>query len=855
MSLAPGVRLGHYEIVGLLGAGGMGEVYRARDPRLARDVALKVLPDWCAGDADRLRRFEQEARATGALNHPNIVAVYDVGSEQGTHFVVCELLEGQTLRSRLAGGAMPPRKAVELGIQLGRGLAAAHTRGVVHRDLKPENLFITRDGHLKILDFGLAKLLPSDQGGPGTTDVATMGKGTQPGVVLGTVGYMSPEQVAGAAVDHRSDIFSFGAILHEMLAGERAFSGANAVEVMSAILKQEPTDLTTVKPATPPPLLRIVRHCLEKRPEDRFQSAGDVAFALEELSTPAVSGSAPARVAVARRPAWLRPAVLGGSLVGLAAVGFLAGRLTSARPTTTFQQLTFRRGTVTRARFGPDGHTVYYSASWEGKPQEVFSVQPGAPESRPLGMTSTSLAAAASGELAVILLKGFSGSGTLARAPLGSGTPREVIEDAWEADWTGDTSQLAVVHDVGDIERLEFPVGTVLCETTAWMASPRISPNGDLVAFIDHPVAFDSLGAITVVDRQGVKRALSAGWNEAVGLAWSPSGREVYFTAASTGNAQGLYAVDLSGRQRALGRVAGRLELHDVSREGRILATHPLRRFELLGLPPGATREQVFSWFDHTIAADVSSDGSLLLFGESGDGGGERYSVYLRKTDGSLPVRLGDGQATSLSPDGRWAASIVPSDPPKLLLLPTGAGETRTIPLGRIARPHWAWFFPDGQRLLVEGNEKGRDRRLWVQQLSAGEPRPITPEGTSAPRPNVIFPDGSLVVARCSAGPGYCLYPVAGGPERPIAGLAAREQPLRWGGDGRVLFVWERGGLPARIVRLDTVTGRRESWREVGPADLAGVRLREILITPDGASYFYHYERNLSDLFLVQGLS
>ena len=283
MTLASGSKLGPYEIVAPLGAGGMGEVYRAKDARLGREVAVKVLPASFSNDPDRLRRSEQEARAAGVLNHPNITAVHDIGTVDGAPYVVTELLEGETLRSRLAGGPLAPRRAIEYALQIAHGLAAAHEKGIVHRDLKPENLFVTKDGRVKILDFGLAKLTQPEKAGP-QTSLPTETAGTEPGVVLGTLGYMSPEQVRGRTADARSDIFSFGAILYEMLSGRRAFHGDSAAETMSAILREEPPDLSVTNQSVSPGLERIVRHCIEKNPEQRFHSAHDVAFALEALS-------------------------------------------------------------------------------------------------------------------------------------------------------------------------------------------------------------------------------------------------------------------------------------------------------------------------------------------------------------------------------------------------------------------------------------------------------------------------------------------------------------------------------------------------------------------------------------------
>ncbi len=318
-----GQQIDSYQIVSLLGAGGMGVVYRARDTRLGRDVAIKVLPSVFATDADRLRRFEQEARAAGQLNHPNILAIYDVGTHQGSPYIVCERLDGETLRDRLKGTVLPQRKAIEVAMQVARGLAAAHEKGIVHRDLKPENLFLTQDGRLKILDFGLAKLTRTQ--GDGSRTVSTESRaGTFPGVVLGTVGYMAPEQVQGEAVDHRADLFNFGAILYEMLSGQRAFQGKSDVETMHAIVKEEPPDLATLNPPIPSALQRIIRHCLEKSPQERYQSASDIAFDLEMLADPASTSPAPQaeRAKKRERFAWIAAAVLSLAVMVLAIAYF-----------------------------------------------------------------------------------------------------------------------------------------------------------------------------------------------------------------------------------------------------------------------------------------------------------------------------------------------------------------------------------------------------------------------------------------------------------------------------------------------------------------------------------------------------
>ncbi|HEU4391246.1 MAG TPA: serine/threonine-protein kinase, partial [Blastocatellia bacterium] len=290
MTLVTGTRLGRYEIRSQLGAGGMGEVYRARDTQLGRDVAIKVLPPTFSVDQDRLRRFEQEACAAGALNHPNILIVHDISTHNGVMYVVSELLEGETLRKRIGGTPLAQRRAIDYALQIANGLAAAHEKGIIHRDLKPDNIFVTNDGRVKILDFGLAKLTQGD-GNQQQTEIPTRRVDTDPGVVMGTVGYISPEQLKGRPVDQRSDIFSVGAILYEMLTGRRAFQGESAAETMSAILREDPPELSDTNKTASPALERLVNHCLEKNPEARFHSARDLAFALEAIAGPTSSSN------------------------------------------------------------------------------------------------------------------------------------------------------------------------------------------------------------------------------------------------------------------------------------------------------------------------------------------------------------------------------------------------------------------------------------------------------------------------------------------------------------------------------------------------------------------------------------
>ncbi|MEP6995629.1 MAG: protein kinase [Acidobacteriota bacterium] len=839
MPLHPGTRLGPYEILSLLGAGGMGEVYRARDERLKRDVAVKVLPASYASDPERLRRFEQEAQAVGALNHPNILAIHDVGSVDGAPYLVSELLEGETLRSRLTGGALPQRKAIDYSVQIAHGLAAAHEKGIVHRDLKPENLFVTKDGRVKILDFGLAKLTQPESGTGQQTNLPTEAAGTEPGVVLGTLGYMSPEQVRGKQADARSDIFSFGAILYEMLSGKRAFHGESAADTMSAILTKEPSDLSETNRGIAPGLERIIRHCLEKSPEERFQSAHDLAFDLQAPSGDsagpgAAAGSAPARVD-ARRPR--RPPK-------------------AAVEPPQFTRLSFRRGLVQSARFAPDGETIVYGAAWDGAPFEILTTRPEGRESRSLGLGSADvLAISRTGDLAISqnrrFTRGWENSGTLSQVPLSGGAPRELLEKVQEADWAPDGRSLLVVREIGGQSRIEFPIGKVLYETLGWISLARLSPKGDRIAFIDHPQRGDNVGSLCVVDLAGGKTTLAS--RGATGVAWSPDGTEVWASRGST-----LFAVSRPEALRILARQPGGSWLLDVSRAGKALLAHINISREMVGLAPGEARERHLSWFDWSFPADLTPDGRMVMFDERRTGKAspdEGYPIYLRKTDGSPAVLLGDGSSVALSPDGRWALTIFrPFGETQLMLLPTGAGPSRQLPLDGIRYSREGAWLPDGKRVLVAGAEEGRGSRLYVRDIEGGPARPVTPEGIRINfNGNVVSPDGKLVTAVDSEDRAM-LFPVDGGEPRAIPGIEAGELPIQWS-TNTSLFVSRPGDVPAGIFRIDLTAGSRELVRQLDPLDPAGVfSIDPIRMTPDGKSYVYSYRRLLSDLYLVEGL-
>jgi eukaryotic-like serine/threonine-protein kinase len=848
MALNPGTKLGPYEVVAPAGAGGMGEVYRARDARLNRDVAVKVLPTEFSRDPDRLHRFQQEAQAVAALNHPNIMAIHDFGEHERSPYIVAELLEGETLRERLRGGALPTRKATDYAEQIARGLAAAHEKGIVHRDLKPENIFITRDGRVKILDFGLAKL--ARQEGVPATDAATLVSQTEPGVVMGTVGYMSPEQVRGQTADHRSDLFSFGAILYEMLSGRRAFRGETSVETMSAILKEDPPELTETNRSVPPALERIVRHCLEKNPEERFQSARDVAFNLQSLSgsTSQVAAIAPARQPAARMS---RIAGIAGlSLAALAAV-FWAGW--SLRPTSSpsFKPLTFRRGTVTAARFAPDGQNVIYSAAWEGNPHpELFSTRIDGVASRPLEIGDADLLGISpQGEMALLQhwrrTFGWQRSGMLARLPLSGGASKEMLDGVEDADWARDGSRLAVIRS-GAQYQLEFPLGHVLATVSSgWLNYPRISPDQQHIAFFEHPPG-DDRGDVCLVDLDGHKRVLSRGWSSLAGLAWTPSGSELWFAGSNTGSSRSLYAVSLSGRVRPVLRVPGTLVLHDIAPDGRVLLAQEEARRLIVGVTPGSPQERDLSWLDWSNGRDLTPDGRWLLLDEQGEGGGPKYSIYLRKTDGSPAVRLGDNDAFSISDDGKWVLATTNVEGGSMLLLPTGAGESRTIKTGNLRSP-LGRFLPDGKRILVFDDVF----RLYVQSLDGDTRRPVTPPGVASF--GYFTADGKYVLGR-DAGGNMALYAIEGGQPIPLPKWTAGDFPINHTTDNHSFWVIN-GDIPVNVYRFDVLKGTRQFVRKLQPPDATGIeRISDVMMTPDGKYYTYGGPRRLSNLFVVTGL-
>ena len=548
--------------MGRLGAGGMGEVYRARDTRLRRDVAVKVIRSSLA-TPEYIRRLDLEARTAGSLNHPNILAVFDVGTEGEVPYVVSELLEGESLRQRMDRGPIPYRKALEYGIQVASALAAAHEKGIRHRDVKPANVFITTDGRIKLLDFGLAKMEAAHTGDP---DDSTASPASRPGVARGTVGYMSPEQVLGESLDHRADIFALGIVLYEMLTAKRAFQRASPVESMSAALNEEPVDPVVANPALPPPAAVAVRRCLEKNKEARFQSARDLAFHLTHLVQATMGAQAPA---LGRRLGTRNLLLAGLALAAVAGTTWVARGSLAARSEPVYQQLTFDRGRIGGARFARAEAAIVYSQALGVAVPEVRLVMSGSPESRPLGHREADVLATRPGELALSIHRRYIGgerfSGTLATVPLNGGTPKELMLDVEDGDWDPSGTDFAVARSTGfgSDSWLEYPAGTRLYKASGSIHSVRVSPDGQRVAFVEDPAGLGTGGFVRVAHRDGTSKVLTRKWVSARGLAWSPRGDEVWFTAAEARANRALRAVDLKGKERLVAESPGSLTLWD----------------------------------------------------------------------------------------------------------------------------------------------------------------------------------------------------------------------------------------------------------------------------------------------------
>ncbi len=728
MDVSAGTRLGPYEILSPLGAGGMGEVWRARDPRIGREVAVKLLPESVISSPDRLRRFEQEARAAGSLNHPNLVTIHELGVHDGVPYIAMELLEGETLRDRLEanGARLPIRKAVELSIQIAGGLAAAHEKGIIHRDLKPENIFITRDGRVKILDFGLAKLQVSKEAassGSGTAAL-TAARGTAPGTVMGTAGYMSPEQVRGQEVDHRTDIFAFGSILYEMLSGHRAFEGSSAVETMSAILKEDPPELAAGETRVSPSVERVVRRCLEKNPSERFDSAHDVAFALDAVTT--ASSSNAAQAIVAAPPRYLRNAMFGAIALLLAAAGFVAARLINPAPAPveiSFTQLTFQ-GLSDQPAIAPDGKSFAYVSRTAGE-DDIYiqriggtnaidltknsGVDNGEPAFSPDGQQ---IAFRSERDAGGIFVMGATGESVRRISDFG-------FNPAWSPDGKSIVCASEKINDpnsrftLARLSVLDLATGQARQITTgADAVQPSWSPHGQRIAFWS---VIKGRRVISTVPAEGgdPTAVIDDGmmnWNPV----WSPDGRYLYFLSDRGGS--------MNVRRVAIDEKTGRLR----GRPQGVTASP--RWVGSLSMAQDGTMAVVTRSADRTIRAIPFDPVNLRFTGPPAGAG-----------SGSRSVLLFD-----LSPDGKWIAFGTLGAQESIFVARIDGSELRQLTNDGFKNrgPRWS---PDGKRLAFFSN-RGGDYDIWtidadgsgLQQMTFG-PHLIVPVWTPDGRHMVGF--------------------------------------------------------------------------------------------------------------------
>ena len=908
-----GQTIGHFKVLAELGAGAMGEVYLAEDARLGRKVALKILPAEFTRDLRRLHRFEQEARAASALNHPNILTIHEIGQADDLHFIATEFIDGQTLRQRMSGARLKLGETLDIAAQFAAALAAAHEAGIVHRDIKPENVMLRRDGYIKILDFGLAKL--TERQAPSNSDSPDRAAfETDPGTVMGTAHYMSPEQARGLEVDARTDVFSLGVVFYEMIAGRTPFDGATASDVITAILKEEPIPIAHQSAEVPAEVDWIVKKALAKDRDERYQTIRELYIDLKRLRQELellakMDGMSPAglgqgaprtksgglaigdltnknRLEALAGPPQVRstnqkrntvslfraivPAVAAITIISLLA--FYAGlKWAPLSVTPTFSQLTFRRGVVSTARFAQDGEIIY-SAAFDGEPLELFMLRPGSPQSSLFRLQGSPRVTeiqsiSSTGELAVLLDceldSGKCLDGTLALARPGADTPKEIESHVYGADWAPNARDLAIVRVVEAEYQLEYPIERVLYKSHGRLDHVRVSPNGDAVAFTDEQSVGLGSKSLMIVDHKGNKTTLSAGWRGINGLAWSPTGKEVWFSA-SRGQLMALYAATLSGAERLIFEGMGNLGLHDISRDGQVLLHRglPLARM-MSGLTARSETERNLSWFDYSISADISADGRNVLFYEHGVGVGHAFFAFLRTTDRlNEPLRLGQGRALALSPDQKWALTLQEDSAQQLVLLPTSPGKPSLLPRGDIKEYHYASWFPDGKRILFTGRtDSGHGLRSYIQETSGSQPQPITQEGVVALSAS---PDGNRFFA-------WVPDPRLGGDYRllslnqtesteatPIKGLGLGEVPIQWSSDARSLYVRSSSDSDARIYRLDLSSGRRELLKAIvaDPVGFLGFEVNPggIQITPDGKSYVYTYWTVLRELFLAKGL-
>ncbi|MFN7987898.1 MAG: protein kinase [Thermoanaerobaculia bacterium] len=878
-----GEKLGPYEVVAPIGRGGMGEVYRARDTRLARDVALKVLPEAAHGNPERFQRFEREARAVGALNHPNVVVVHDVGSQDGAPYLVSELLEGETLRERLLRGPLPAERAVEVAVQVARGLGAAHEKGIVHRDLKPENVFLTADGHVKVLDFGLVKLLSADS--------STEGKGTEletrSDVVVGTAGYMAPEQVRGEPVDGRADVFALGACLHEMLTGRRAFHAGSAAETMAAILREEPADPSSFRRRVNPQLDRIVRRCLEKQKAARFQSARDLAFALESLSGSSLAAGpgllaslAPRGVGVLLR----RSAVpLGALLLGAVAGALLVVRFRQGPPPapTVLRALT-QSGSDSAPAASPDGGLVAF-ASRRGRSTRIWLKQVRAEGETALtaGPADTEPRFFPDGQSLLFTRTDEKTVPSLWRVPVVGGEERRLFTSAESGDVSPDGTEVAFLRLLRQEDRTSALVVAPLssgkerelARFDTIVSNPRFSPDGRTVALAEEGSAQSGVpGSIVLVSRDGAARrvALPQSARQPTSVAWLGSGGSIlagiYDASLPHTRTVGLHVLRFrlpGGRAESVGWWPSAGRVLDVLGDGRVVFESVTTRESLREIPLG--REGPVRWLTHGTATDrqpvYSPDGKWILFSSDRSG---QLDLWTISTETGALRRVTDDAAQdwdpAFSPDGKrilwssdrtgrfeiWTSAL---DGTEARLLTRGGFEAENPVLT-----------PDGGTLLWGSLHRGREG-IWKARAD-GSGAELLARGVTLQLPEVS-PDGRLVAFRAGFGPGHRavrVLRIADGAEvfsvafdvvDSVAGSEAGR--CRWMPDGRIAFLGLDENGVAGVFVQDVVPGEdtSASRRKLAGFDPA-VPAESFGISPDGAAIVLASRESLSGVVLAE---
>jgi Tol biopolymer transport system component len=872
MSLIRGARLGPYEIDGPIGAGGMGEVYRARDTRLGRDVAIKVLPESVAADAAARARFEREARAVAALSHPNIVAIHDIGTQPAdrgsvdTLFVVMELLDGESLRARLSKAPLAPARAVQVAREIALGLAAAHAKAVVHRDIKPENVFVTSAGHVKILDFGLARQTQAAVAS-GQTDTTVA---TSPGLILGTVGYMSPEQVRGDTVDARSDLFSLGCVLFETVTGKRAFERGTAAETMTAILRDDPPDLTRADVAVPPAVDQIVRRCLEKHPDARFQSASDLAFALQTSSSSheAVRGAAPAR-SPSPPSRWPAAAVVALALGAIAGhYLWLGPALTRAAQPFAFDQISDGRGVQTEPTIAPDGKSVVYAQQTDGT-SRLFLLRVGsrAPIALSRSNEDDSQPAFSPDGDRLAFRSERNGGGLFVMDALGESV-RRLTTTGFNPTWSPDGKQIAYSlsrfaspSDIGAHERglaiviVATGVSRVLVKDF-YALQPAWSPHGDRIAFWSLNGQGGQRDIVTVAAdgsdaAQGGVRTTddpALDWSPT----WSPDGASIYFSS-SRGGTLNIWRVAVDEQT---GRSAGEPEpvtsptnwtgYLSFSRDGSRLAFASLNwqstlervafdpvKGEMIGAPSIVLRTaRVIR--DHGL----SPDGQWVAFMEIGT----QESIVLARLDGSEYRRLTDdafrNRSPVWSPDGQRIAfySDRSGSYDVWTIKPDGSGLTKVTEFGHINFPVWS---PDGKRMALSTSVSPQP---WWQIVDVGESA-VKPPAESLPqtdagtyfRPLSWSSDGKrlvgAVVASDGSNRGVAIYDLAATTFASLQARSIQHASTIWLPDNRRFIMRDDGG----IWMMDAATGTRKLLVHVGGYVIG----RSIAVARDGRSITY----------------